>query len=56
MLKFSAVMILSKPYLNDLVYDVQVMIFGPCSRVGLKVQVRLSIGDPISCGLQASLH
>ena len=43
MLKVSAVMILSKPCLNDLACDIQAVIFGPCSRVGLKVQVRLSL-------------
>ena len=51
MLKVSAVMILSKPCLNDLAHNVQAAIFGPCSRVGLKVRVRLSMGDPVS-----SLH
>ena len=51
MLKVSAMMILSKPCLNDLAHNVQAAIFGPCSRVGLKVRVRLSMGDPVS-----SLH
>ena len=48
MLKVSTMMILSKPCPNDLARDVQVVIFGPCSRVGLKVQVRLSIDGPVS--------
>jgi hypothetical protein len=48
MLSVSAVMILSKPCLNDLVCDIQAVIFGPCSRVGLKVQVRLSVGGSVS--------
>ena len=43
MLSVSAVMILGKPRPNDLVRDVQAVIFGPCSRVGLKVRVRLSL-------------
>ena len=48
MLKVSAVMILSKPCPNDLARDVQAVMFGPCSRVGLKVRVRLSMGGPVS--------
>lgn len=44
MLNANAVPMLSKPYSRDQVYDIQMVISGPCSSVVLAVWVELSLG------------